>query len=71
MNPKLDILEFKYLLYVWEYAKKKKRGLVGLYDYKSEIKSLARKAGDKKSNKVVQWQVTKTEDAGDCDYLPW
>lgn len=51
--------------------KKKRGGLVGLYDYKSEIKSLARKAGDKKSNKVVQWQVTKTEDAGDCDYLPW
>lgn len=47
------------------------KGPVGLCDYKSEIKSLARKAEDKMSNKGVKWQATKTEDAGDCDYLPW
>lgn len=47
------------------------KGPVGLCDCISEIKSLARKAGDKISNRAGWWQATRTEDAGDCDYLPW
>lgn len=47
------------------------KGLVGLRDYESEINSPAMKSQDKRDDKGRQWQATKIDDRGDCDYLLW